>query len=174
MASHAALNPPSHIESCTHTHTPLPAVHVSPGSGAPLFIVNGFLNATQCEALVAKLASERVASVAYQQNRRGVDDPTARTSTHVRVIKAETPALHRRVAELTGRSVANMESVRAMHTRTGTHTHTRTRTRGPHGTRNGIRPIHAPHARCKRWHTHIRAYTLQHARLVHLAGSLSE
>ena len=154
---------------------------MSPGSGAPLFIVNGFLNATQCEALVAKLASERVASVAYQQNRRGIDDPTARTSTHVRVIKAETPGLHRRVAELTGRSVANMESVRAMHTRTGTHTHTRTRTHARTHTRtgtawhsNGARPIHAPHARCKRWHTHIRAYTLQHARLVHLAGSLSE
>ena len=31
---------------------------MSPGSGAPLFIVNGFLNATQCEALVAKLERE--------------------------------------------------------------------------------------------------------------------
>jgi hypothetical protein len=147
---------------------------VSPGSGAPLFIVNGFLNATQCEALVAKLASERVASVAYQQNRRGVDDPTARTSTHVRVIKAETPDLHRRVAELTGRSVANMESVRAMHT--GTHTHRHTHARA-HGDRMALETEPGPYtrrARAANDGTRTHTHTLQHARLVHLAGSLSE
>lgn len=134
---------------------------MSPGSGAPLFIVNGFLNATQCEALVAKLASERVASVAYQQNRRGVDDPTARTSTHVRVIKAETPGLHRRVAELTGRSVANMESVRAMHTSTGTHTHRHTHARA-HGDPMALETEPDPYtrrARAAKESTHAHAHT---------------
>lgn len=74
--------------------------------------MNNFLNATQCDLLIAKLdASDRIASVAYEKNRRGVDAETARTSTHVRVAKAETVGLHQRVAELTRRSVANMESV---------------------------------------------------------------
>jgi len=92
----------------------LQLVHVSP-SGAPLYIINGFLNATECDALVAKLASERSASVVYQQNRDGVDKTTSRTSTHVRVTKAETPGLHGRVAELTQRKVANMESAKIIH-----------------------------------------------------------
>ena len=53
--------------------------------------MNNFLNATQCDLLIAKLdASDRIASVAYEKNRRGVDAETARTSTHVRVAKAET------------------------------------------------------------------------------------
>ena len=74
--------------------------------------MNNFLNATQCDLLIAKLdASDRIASVAYEKNRRGVDAETARTSTHVRVAKAETVGLHQRVAELTRRTVANMESV---------------------------------------------------------------
>ena len=90
----------------------LQLVHVSP-SGAPLYIINGFLNATECDALVAKLASDRDTSVVYQLNREGVDKTTSRTSTHVRVTKAETPGLHSRIAELTLRNVANMESVRA-------------------------------------------------------------
>ena len=62
-------------------------VHVSP-SGSPLFVVNNFLSAAECAKLRAKLAGERrITSVAYQQNREGVDVQTSRTSTHVRVAK---------------------------------------------------------------------------------------
>ena len=89
-------------------------VHVSP-SGAPFFIVNDFLNATECGILIAKVAGERVASVAYEQNRRGVDAKISRTSTHVRVTKAETVGLHARVASLSGRLAANMESAKIIH-----------------------------------------------------------
>ena len=88
----------------------LQLVHVSPTSGAPLFIVNRFLNATECEIMIAKLAGERFSSVAYDPNDPGVDKQTLRTSSHVRVTKAETPGFHARVASLTGRQVANMES----------------------------------------------------------------
>jgi len=90
-------------------------VHVSP-SGSPLFVVNNFLSAAECAKLRAKLAGERrITSVAYQQNREGVDVQTSRTSTHVRVAKNETPILHERVAALTLRDVRNFESAKLIH-----------------------------------------------------------
>jgi len=95
----------------------LQLVHVSP-SGAPLFIINDFLNTTECELLVAKLShsEERIASVAYDQNSDAkADNLTARTSTHVRVAKAETINFHKRVAALTLRKIANMESTKIIH-----------------------------------------------------------
>ena len=86
-------------------------VHVSP-SGSPLFLVNDFLNSTECDMLVDKVSGERQTSVPYLQNRPEIDEQTVRTSTHVRVTKAETVGFHNRVAALTHRTVANMESAR--------------------------------------------------------------
>ena len=105
LAGEYKYGPPINLE-----YPGLQLVHRSP-SGAPLFLINDFLNATECDMLIAKLSFERRHSVAYDQNERGVDKVTRRSSTHVRVAKTETTGLHNRIAELTRRARANMESV---------------------------------------------------------------
>eukprot|EP00037_Helgoeca_nana_P023984 m.251709 g.251709 ORF g.251709 m.251709 type:complete len:267 (+) comp26506_c3_seq26:183-983(+) len=82
----------------------LQCIYRSKATAAPIFIVPNFLSEEETDICLAKCSGRLLLSRTTQ----GV----IRTSSHVRVAREETPGLHRRLAEVTARTVENLESAK--------------------------------------------------------------
>eukprot|EP00037_Helgoeca_nana_P023985 m.251721 g.251721 ORF g.251721 m.251721 type:complete len:382 (+) comp26506_c3_seq27:183-1328(+) len=91
----------------------LQCIYRSKATAAPIFIVPNFLSEEETDICLAKCSGRLLLSRTTQ----GV----IRTSSHVRVAREETPGLHRRLAEVTARTVENLESAKIIRYQEGHH-----------------------------------------------------